>query len=50
MEVKTKEIFMDLLVKKVLGKTTLLKMICGLTIPLKGEISLFNETSQSGFK
>ncbi|MEW9095873.1 MAG: ABC transporter ATP-binding protein [Clostridiaceae bacterium] len=30
------------------GKTTLLRMICGLTIPSKGEIDLFNETSQSG--
>lgn len=47
MEVKQGDIY-GLIGKNGAGKSTLLRMICGLTTPLKGEINLFNETSQSG--
>lgn len=47
MEVKQGDIY-GLIGKNGAGKTTLLRMICGLTIPSKGEINLFNETSQNG--
>ncbi|WP_315121112.1 ABC transporter ATP-binding protein [uncultured Clostridium sp.] len=46
-DVKQGEIY-GLVGKNGAGKTTLLRMICGLTMPSKGEIDLFNETSQSG--
>ncbi|MBU5483943.1 ABC transporter ATP-binding protein [Clostridium sp. MSJ-11] len=46
-DVKQGEIY-GLVGKNGAGKTTLLRMMCGLTMPSKGEIDLFNETSQSG--
>lgn len=46
-DVKQGEIY-GLVGKNGAGKTTLLRMICGLTMSSKGEIDLFNETSQSG--
>ncbi|WML33161.1 ABC transporter ATP-binding protein [Clostridium sp. OS1-26] len=47
MEIKQGEIY-GLVGKNGAGKTTLLRMITGLTMPTKGEIQIFDETSEAG--